>query len=270
MRLDRSTWPAVQRYFATHDTVMLLFGSTEQHGTHNPLGTDTMAPQKLSELVETKLPDLLIAPALPFGSTSRFEEFPGTISLGDRILSEVVNKVCDDLRRHGARHFVFLNGHGGNSKVLMEAAVALSRKGCLAAQLDWWKMVRDFKPAWAGGHGGAQETSANLYIDPTTVDMDAIEDMNLVNDLGAEIPTIHFCTVKYKGVSVEVPRPTSYITNNGWIGPDHPRTASAQWGEEMLTAVANWMVDFIQAFAKAPLLTPESASIARSHESHIA
>ncbi len=261
MRLERSTWPAVQRYFAAHDTVMLLFGSTEQHGTHNPLGTDTFAPQKLSELVEAKLPDLLIAPALPFGSTSRFEDFPGTISLGDRILSDVVNKMCDDLRRHGARHFVFVNGHGGNSKVLMEAAVALARKGCLAAQLDWWKMVRDFKPEWAGGHGGAQETSANLYIDPSTVDMDAVEDMNLVNDLGDEIPTTHFCTVEYKGVSVEVPRPTSYITDNGWIGPDHPRTASAAWGEEMLNAVADWMVDFIGAFSKAPLPTPESAEL---------
>lgn len=262
MRLDRSTWPAVQRYFAAHDTVLMLFGSTEQHGTHNPLGTDTFAPQKLSELVEAKLPELLIAPALPFGSTSRFEEFPGTVSLGDELLLHVVEKVAGDLRRHGARHFVFLNGHGGNSKVLMEAGVSLARQGCRVAQLDWWKMVRDFNPAWAGGHGGAQETSANLYIDPTMVDMGAIEDMGLIDDAGPEMPTTHFTTVEFKGVSVDMPRPTSHITKNGWIGPDHPREANAQWGEEMLNAVADWMVEFIEAFAKTPLPGPDTGSLA--------
>ena len=261
MRLSDSTWPAVAAYFAEHDTVMMLFGSTEQHGRHNPLGTDVFAPQKLSELVEAKLPQLLIAPAFPFGSTSRFEEFPGTVSLPDSLLLQVVEKVADDLRRAGARHFVFVNGHGGNSKVLMEAAVRLSRKGCLAAQLDWWKMVRDFNPDWAGGHGGAQETSANLYICPQNVDLSAVDDMNLINDLGNEIPTTHFCTVKFKGVSVEVPRPTSYLTHNGWIGPDHPKTASAEWGKEMLNAVADWMVEFIQAFSKAPLPGPDASKL---------
>ena len=86
MRLSDSTWPAVQAYFAQHDAVMMLFGSTEQHGRHNPLGTDVFAPQKLSELVEAKLPELLIAPAFPFGSTICFEDLPATVSLPDSLL----------------------------------------------------------------------------------------------------------------------------------------------------------------------------------------
>ena len=44
MRLERSTWPQVQSYFSAHDTVLLVFGSIEQHGRHNPLGTDLFAP----------------------------------------------------------------------------------------------------------------------------------------------------------------------------------------------------------------------------------
>ena len=262
MRLERSTWPAVQRYFAEHDTVLMLFGSTEQHGRQNPLGTDTFAPQKLSELVEAKQPWLLIAPALPFGSTSRFEDFPGTVSLGDELLLKVVTKVADDLYRHGARHLVFLNGHGANSKVLMEAGVALSRKGCRVAQLDWWKMVRDFNPAWAGGHGGGQETSANLYIDPTMVDMGAVADMGLIDDVSPDMPTTHFTTVTFKGVTVDMPRPTSFITKNGWIGPDHPKNASAEWGRDMLNAVADWMAEFVEAFEKTPLPGPDAGKLA--------
>ena len=212
MRLERSTYPQVEAYLEGNDTVLMLFGSTEQHGKHNPLGTDSFAPQKLSELIEKDLPGLLIAPILPFGSSPRFVEFPGTFNLGDQLYLAVVKKLCENLYDQGFRHFVFLNGHGGG-----------------------------------------QETSANLYIDPTMVDLDSVEGMGLINDLGDDMPSVHFDTVKYKGVSVTVPRPTNYYAENGWIGPDDPKKASAEWGREMLETVAAWMVDFIQAFSKTPL-----------------
>ena len=262
MRLERSTWPQVEAYFASNDTVMLLFGSIEQHGRHNPLGTDMFAPVKLAELVEQQLPELLIAPALPFGSTPRFTEFPGTISLGDEILYQVVIRMCESLYTYGARHFVFVNGHGGNTKSLTDAGLTMSRKGCRCALLDWWGMVRDFNPAWAGGHGGGQETSANLYIDPTMVDLSQVEGMQLIDDAGPDMPSVHFDTVEFKGVQVKMPRPTSDYAANGWIGPDDPANASAQWGKEMLETVANWMVEFIQAFEKTPLPQREGAVVA--------
>ncbi len=273
MRLERSTWPQVEAYFAQNDTVMLLFGSIEQHGRHNPLGTDLFAPVKLAELVEDKLPGLLIAPALPFGATPRFTEFPGTVSLGDELLYHVVLHMCESLYTYGARHFIFLNGHGGNTKALTDAGLTMSRRGCRCALLDWWSMVRDIKPEWAGGHGGGQETSAMLYIDPTLVDTAAIDDMHLVHDAQPEpqaksqsgtqsepstcddgvFETVGFDRVSFRGVTLQMPRPTRDYAENGWIGPDHPKDATAQWGEEMLGAVADWMVEFIPAFEKTPL-----------------
>lgn len=39
--------------------VILTTGSTENHGIHNPLGTDTMIPNKILELVE-KQSDVLM------------------------------------------------------------------------------------------------------------------------------------------------------------------------------------------------------------------
>lgn len=265
MRLERSTWPQVEAYFAQSDTVMLLFGSIEQHGRHNPLGTDLFAPLKLAELVEGRLPGLLVAPALPFGATPRFTEFPGTVSLGDELLYRVVLHMCESLYTYGARHFVFLNGHGGNTKALLDAGLTMSRRGCRCALLDWWSMVRDINPEWAGGHGGGQETSAMLYIDPTLVDTAAIDDMRLVHDAQSEpstggeafetfgFETVGFDRVSFKGVTLQMPRPTRDYAENGWIGPDHPRDATAQWGEEMLGAVAGWMVEFIPAFEGTPL-----------------
>ena len=59
MLLERSTWPAVEAYFATSDLVVLGFGSTENHGRHNPLGTDWMAPQRIMDLMGERRPEVL-------------------------------------------------------------------------------------------------------------------------------------------------------------------------------------------------------------------
>ena len=60
MRLERMSWKDCEEYFKDHDMVILTTGSTENHGIHNPLGTDTMIPNKILELVE-KQSDVLIA-----------------------------------------------------------------------------------------------------------------------------------------------------------------------------------------------------------------
>ena len=53
-----------------------------------------------------------------------------------------------------------------------------------------------------------------------------------------------------------VPRPTSEYAENGWMGEDNPREASAEWGRQMLSAVADWAAEFIPAFARTPLPKP--------------
>lgn len=66
MRLERMSWKDCEEYFKDHDMVILTTGSTENHGIHNPLGTDTMIPNKILELIE-KQSDVLICPTLPYG-----------------------------------------------------------------------------------------------------------------------------------------------------------------------------------------------------------
>lgn len=61
MRLERMSWKDCEEYFKDHDMVILTTGSTENHGIHNPLGTDTMIPNKILELIE-KQSDVLICP----------------------------------------------------------------------------------------------------------------------------------------------------------------------------------------------------------------
>ena len=263
MRLDRSTWPAVQAYFAKNDTVIIGVGSTECHGRHNPLGTDTMAPDEILRLVEEQDPGVLIAPTLPYGATDDLVGFPGTISLGVQGLVDVLTRITDDLYAYGARRFVFLNGHGGNVKSLVIVSAALNRRGCLACVMNWWKMAPQINPAWGGGHGGAMETSANLAIDPTSVDMSQLGDENLRSDVSPEMPSTGWYSARFEGVDVDFPRDLVRFASNGWVAEgyeDHPAHASAELGRAMLQGTADYIVRFLRKLRSSPLPEPLDAA----------
>ena len=251
MKLANMTWLQARDYFQKNDIVLLSVGSIECHGKHLPLGTDTLIPQKLLELIEP-LTDVAIAPIIPFGACDSQIEYPGTVSLGQDTLYAVFTKLTQGYRAHGARRFVVLNGHGGNVPVLDRVSLDLARQGCLLAQMNWWLMAWDLDPAWKGGHGGAEETAGVLAVDPTLVDWSQVEDMRL-KPVSDEIESTGFKTVRYKGVEVPMVRPVTEISDNGWIGPDHPSRATEAWGHDMLNACARYIADFMEAFRRAPL-----------------
>ncbi len=255
MQLARMTWPQAEAYFKKNDIVLLSVGSIECHGRHLPLGTDTLIPQKLLALIEPRT-DVAIAPIIPFGACDSQTDFPGTVSLGLDTLYSVFTQLTQGYKAHGVRRFVVLNGHGGNIPVLDRVSLDLHRQGCIMAQMNWWLMAWDLNPAWKGGHGGAEETAGVLAVDPSLVDWSEVRDMELM-PVSEEIESTGFKTVRFQGVEVPMTRPVTAISDNGWIGPDHPKYATEAWGQEMLEACAKYIVDFMEAFRRVPL--PEKA-----------
>lgn len=249
MRLSHLTWPKAQEYWKKQDTVLLGVGSIESHGRHMPLGTDTIIPNFLLDKIEEKS-DVLICPTLPYGATESLSDFPGTINLGTELLYQVLERICDSLFDHGARHFVILNGHGGNIKSIDQLGYHLQRRGGILAELNWWLMAWDMNPKWKGGHGGGEETAAILGIDPSLVDQSEIPGPMVLRNVSDTLVATGFSSVRYKGVEVNIPRLTPSVTHNGWIGPDHPQTATEEWGREMLAASAEYISDFIEEFKK--------------------
>ena len=109
-----------------------------------------------------------------------------------------------------------------------------------------------FESCVEGGHGGAKETAGVLAVNPTLVDWDSIEDMTL-KPVSDELEATGFKTVRFKGVEIPLVRPVTEVTDNGWIGPDHPKNATETWGRDMLKACAEYIADFMGAFRRAPL-----------------
>lgn len=252
MRLANITWPQAEAYFKEHDMVLMGVGSIECHGKHMPLGTDTLIPDHLLEDIE-KRTEVLICPTLPYGATDTLADFPGTINLGTDVLYDVMRRITDSLWAHGARKFVILNGHGGNTRTLHRLGMELQKRGGLMAVLNWWLMAWDMDPAWKGGHGGGEETAAIMGIDPGLIDRTYVEEPLVLKNVSDELVATGFSSVVYKGVSVDIPRVTPTVTDNGWIGADHPNTATVEWGKKMLQTSADYIVDFLGAFERVKL-----------------
>ena len=251
MRIANLNWVEAEEYFRKNDIILLSVGSIECHGKHLPLGTDTLIPTKLLDLIEPQT-DVAIAPIIPYGACDSQTDYPGTVSLGVDTLYEVFAKLTEGYMRHGVRRFCVLNGHGGNIPVLDRLAVELARKVCILAELNWWLMAWDLNPAWKGGHGGGEETAGILAVDPKLVRWDLVEDMKL-KPVSDEIESTGFKSVRFKGVEIPMPRPVTDISDNGWIGPDHPNTATEAWGNDMLAACAQYIAEFMAAFRRVPL-----------------
>ena len=215
------------------------------------MGTDYIIARKLAEMAEKKS-DVIFTPTMPFGNADHHMGFPGTVSIGDEALYLAMKNITGSLYKHGARRFVFLNGHGGNTVALTKVGAELNRMGAFAAILNWWLVAPALNPAWAGGHGDAQETSAVLAINKDGVDFDALKQYSFTG-LSEKLPVDGLGTVKFNGVSVAVPRSVDKVTDLGWYGKGDPKSASAEMGNEMLEAVSNFVAEFVKEFEKAEM-----------------
>ena len=80
----------------------------------------------------------------------------------------------------------------------------------------------------------------------------AIGDLHL-KSLSEELPFSGMSAVRFKGVDIPMRRFTTDVTDNGWVGADHPKYATKEWGEQMINATADYIAEFIEAFKKVDL-----------------
>ncbi|GAA1949233.1 mycofactocin biosynthesis peptidyl-dipeptidase MftE [Nocardioides panacihumi] len=217
MSLSNAVWPDLTR----GGTVLVPVGSTEQHGPHLPLDTDTT----IARAVADELGPLLgarVAPAVPYGASGEHQAFAGTISIGTEALTSVLVELARSLTVWAAQ-VVFVNGHGGNLDAL-EAAVTLLRAE--GRHVSWLPC------ATPGGdlHAGRSETSLMLRLDPTRVRLNLAEAGN-TGSLRELLPRL-----RAGGVAA--------VSANGVLGD--PVGASAAEGEQLLRRMVSDAYDRVR------------------------
>jgi creatinine amidohydrolase len=215
---DRA-WPDVATW-AGATTLAIPLGSTEQHGPHLPLSTDTEVAVELCRRLAAVRPDVAIAPALPYGASGEHAGFAGTLSVGSAALEHVLVELVRSADAFAG--VVLVSGHGGNAEALHSAQATLAAEG---------RRVLVWGPRLAGGdaHAGRTETSMLLHLHPEAVDTDAAE-------AGERRPLAELMpALRAGGVAA--------VSANGVLGD--PTGASADEGDALLDRLASDLVEAV-------------------------
>lgn len=224
MELHRARWSEADGV----SLAVVSLGSTEQHGPHLPLGSDTEVAIAVARGVAAELgPGVIIAPALPYGSSGEHQDFAGTVSIGREALSLVLAELVRSLGTWVPR-VLLVTGHGGNVPVLAAVVPALRAEG---HDLAWAACA----PSGGDAHAGRTETSLLLHLDATLVREDLAEPGN-TRPIGQLMPEL-------------MARGVRSVAPNGILGD--PAGASATEGARLLdemvadaaAAVRSWSPD---------------------------
>lgn len=167
MELSGLTWTEVAAR-APDSLLAVPVGSTEQHGPHLPLSTDTAIALELCRRLASARPDVLVAPALAYGSSGEHAAFAGTLSLG----AAAVETLLVELGR-SADHFagvLFVSAHGGNAAPVTRAVERLRSE---SRRVRAWLLPTP--GAGSDAHAGRTETSVLLALDPAAVRLAAAQ-----------------------------------------------------------------------------------------------
>jgi creatinine amidohydrolase len=212
------TWPSVPG-----DVLAVPLGSTEQHGPHLPLSTDTDIAVALANGLAARRTDVVVAPAVPYGASGEHAGFAGTLSIGHEALEHLVLELVRSATDTFA-HVLLVNGHGGNVASLAAACARLR---------DESRDVLVWSPAWGGdAHAGRTETSILLALEPHRVGPS--REAGATEGLRELLPEL-----RRGGLRA--------VTANGVLG--NPEGASAEEGHALLmkalddleATVANWL-----------------------------
>jgi creatinine amidohydrolase len=163
MRLINSTWLEIEDYLKRSDGVIVPVGSVEQHGPIGLIGTDTICVDEITSLVGERI-NCLVAPPIWFSPAEFNMEFPGTLSVSEKLFQSLCFEVFTSLERHGFNHIYILNGHGANLEPLRKA-VNLIDVASIRVK-SWWdfKNVNKLREQYFGDWEGMHATPSEIAI----------------------------------------------------------------------------------------------------------
>ncbi|PIP13254.1 MAG: hypothetical protein COX48_04760 [bacterium (Candidatus Stahlbacteria) CG23_combo_of_CG06-09_8_20_14_all_34_7] len=233
-RIDRMNWREVKKAIENIDRVILPIGTLEAHSiTSN--NTDTIIPEEIALNISEKI-NSLILPAIPYGVTTSLLPYPGSVSIKESVLSEMILDIARSCKKDGFNTMIIINGHGGNNFAIDSVKKQIFLEtGIFVYIIHWWIFAYPictevFKSE--GGHGGIDETAMVFTIDENLVKQEYLNDKNL-----------YFKMVD--GIS-SIPSPASsilYSDNGGKIEID--RILYREYYDKVISRLGDTLLDMI-------------------------
>ncbi|NIA20267.1 MAG: creatininase family protein [Xanthomonadaceae bacterium] len=234
MIITNMTMPEFSAGLEKTRTVCIPFGSTEEHGFHLPLDTDTIQVYEVLKMVAEKL-SVFVAPPVHYGVCRSTSNHPGTIGIRTTTLRALVRDIVESLYRQGLRHFILISGHAGKTHMnaLLEAGEELLQeyedmKMAIICEYELAREVsREFVETEEDSHAGEIETSRLLFLQPELVQGSSPEEY-------PDFP--RFILVRNK---------QAYWRHGVW---GNPNKASREKGEKYCRLTVDALISFIQQF----------------------
>lgn len=175
VELGRMSWAEVAEIVPQNPVLLLPIGTVEQHGPHLPVNADNMVAGFVASQAAERT-EAYVLPAINYGCSAVFRNFPGTIPVRQETLANVIRDVLNALMATGFRRFVFVDNHGGNAAVCEQVAREFkATHGLIIGNIYPWNLGYQFMrdtyddPVRAYGHGAEPETSAMMAMFPDDV-----------------------------------------------------------------------------------------------------
>jgi creatinine amidohydrolase/Fe(II)-dependent formamide hydrolase-like protein len=236
--------------------IIVPAGTTEGHGFHIPLATDTFNAEWIAAELSrrTGLPALIPTP-IRCGCSPTFHydltgaPVLGTLAIGHDTMHRLCKDLCRGLWAAGFRKVIFIQAHGQewNFQTLVhEVATELRREGkaLFIAGATYWELCSETirqeisSPFW---HAGEWETSAMLFVKPELVKRDRIKgftrvpliDSSLIKKSVTQDDTEAF-SVQDIASWVNIPEPGA-VHGFGLGTQEQIASATAEKGRKVLT-----------------------------------
>jgi creatinine amidohydrolase len=176
MLIEEITMDDFKRGLKKTKTMIIPFGTVEEHGKHLPLSTDTIiATEVLKIIVERKR--VFVAPPIHYGVCTSTSQHPGTISISPDTLRRLTLDIVKDAFRKGMRNIILVSGHGGglHMNALKEVAEILvveieDLKIAVVSPYELlWKEIAEIAHTKNDSHAGEIETSLLMALRPELV-----------------------------------------------------------------------------------------------------
>ncbi len=241
-RLADITGPNVPEQITEDSVILLPVGAIEQHGPHLPMSVDTVIAEETSSALLDSVGDeidLWLLPTLSISKSNEHTWSPGTLSYSTTTMVSILDDIARCVATTAARRLVILNGHGGNTSLLITAC----RDIRVAHELLTFLVHPSVPPASGGTsteeemgmgiHGGLNETSVFSYLRPGETRMEKA--VRRVPEWMAENKWVKF------GGKVQFGWTSRDFGSEGLIGD--PTDANPELGKELFESAVESLAD---------------------------
>ena len=237
--------------------VIIGIGAIEQHGTHLPLGTDSLGVARFIHDVASRSNSVCIHPCWP-GYSPHHMAFPGTVTFSAETLLNILLDTIESFAQHGVKRIVLINYHGGNDNIMKLAAQIAKREYRVMVatphgpnDTETAKKIQDRMKRYFEVHSGPRETAFALHYFPELVEKWRLDDWENGVVISEQLqgfmdPDREDYELVSQVFNACLGPNTEDITRTGQYATSDPRKADVKEAATMAEEATQFLVDFIK------------------------